>query len=250
MKIFYALLSSEFIKLRRTLALWMLFIAPLIVLSLQCLLWLNQKEGIGYDADLWIMFASNILSMWAIFMFPLFSALVVSLVYHYEHSTNGWQKLYTLPVPRWKIIATKQTASLLLLVASGVVLFIGIIAGGFFVGQVHPAIDMPQYIPYGTILKKWSAVFASSLLVVAVQNWISFRYSTLSASIGAGIAGTFIALFASGWKYGHFYPWLMALHALFDTDGRATVSLVAGTAGGMIVLIAMNIIESNRERAG
>lgn len=241
------LIGAEIKKLRRTLALWMVVIAPLVVTALQILLWMNQKNGIGYDADLWILFTMNIFSMWSIFMFPLFCALVVALLYHYEHTTSGWQKMYTLPVPKWNVLAAKQTAAFLLLLASGIVLCAGTIAAGFIVDALHPAIEMPLVIPYGYLFAKWSAMTGASLLVVSLQHWASLRWSTLSVPIGVGIAGTFVAMFASSWKYGHFYPWLMPLHVLHKTDGHEITALWGGLAGGIVVSTVMIFVESRRD---
>jgi ABC-2 type transport system permease protein len=241
------LIASEILKLRRTLALWMVVIAPMVVVLLQILLWMNQKEGIGFDADLWIMFTMNIFSMWSIFMFPLFCALVVALLYHYEHTTSGWQKLYTLPVPKWSVLAAKQAAAVLLLLASGIVLCGGTIAAGFVVDALHPAIDMPREIPFGYLIPKWCAMTGASLLILSIQHWASLRWTTLSVPIGVGIAGTFAAMFASSWKYGHFYPWLMPLHVLHKTDGSEITALWTGFAGGLCLHIVMTIVESRRD---
>ena len=81
-----------------------------------------------------------------------------------------------------------------------------------------------------------ACVFHSELDKSAVDN--AFR---------AGIAGTFIAIFASSWKYGHFYPWLMPIHALHRTDGKEIIALWVGVLGGLLILIAMNVIESRRD---
>jgi hypothetical protein len=248
MRSLISLFSSEIVKLKRTLALWMVLIAPLFVIVLQCALWLNQSDGIGTDADLWLMFSTNILSMWGIFMFPLFCALVVALVYQYEHTTSGWQKLYTLPVSRWHVLAAKQSAALFLLLASGITLFAGTIAAGFVVDAMHPNIDMPSYIPVAEMARRWTLVFIASLMVFAVQNWVSLRWTSLSVPIGTGIGGTFVAIFATSWKYGHFYPWLMPIHVLHRTDGKEWPGLWIGSLGGILLLIVMNVVESRRDQ--
>src|SRR3990172_4050433 len=124
MRVFFSLLGSEILKLRRTLALWIIVLGPFAVVMLQAFLWLNSKKVVGNDPDLWLAFATNILSIWSLFMYPLVCALVVALVYHYEHTTAGWQKLYTFPVAKWKILASKMAGSLLLVSASFIILII------------------------------------------------------------------------------------------------------------------------------
>ncbi|MBN8705284.1 MAG: ABC transporter permease [Bacteroidetes bacterium] len=239
MKLLLSLISTEMIKLRRTLALWMVVIAPSIVVLLQSLIMLNQKEGIGYDADLWLMYSTNILSIWGIFMFPMFCCLVVALVYHYEHVNGGWQRIYTLPVPEWMILVSKQASAFYLLVLSSFFLFGLTIAGGWLTGYFHPAIDMPDDIPVAEMALRSVKVLGASLFVFAIQNWVSYRWSSLSVPIGTGIAGTFFALFATGWKYGYLYPWLLSLNSVFGNDGRDVTALIVGISGGLFVLLAM-----------
>ncbi|MEK7729091.1 MAG: ABC transporter permease, partial [candidate division KSB1 bacterium] len=118
MKLWLALIRAELLKLKRTLALAMIFVAPTVVVALQVALLFNNKEGWGFDVDMWKYFYNSLTSLWAIFMLPLFSALVVALVYHYEHANNGWLKLFALPVPKSMIIATKQIVSTGIVLAS------------------------------------------------------------------------------------------------------------------------------------
>ncbi len=247
MKTFIGLLIAEVLKLRRTLALWMVLIAPAFVILLQVMLWMNYHDGISIDADLWIMFFTNILSMWAIFMFPLFSALVVALLYHYEHTTSGWQKLFSLPVPKWQVLAAKQAAGFVLLCASGVVLFAGTVAGGMVVDVLHQKIEMPADIPVAAMAERWGKIFLASATIVALQHWVSLRWTTLAVPIGAGITGTFVAVFASSWKYGHFYPWLIPIHVLHRTDGKEVTALMVGAILGIVLFIMMIVTESRRD---
>jgi hypothetical protein len=247
MRVFFSLVSSEILKLRRTLALWMIVLGPLAVVILQSSLWLNAKNGFGTDLDLWLTFTTNILSMWSLFMYPLVCALVLALIYHYEHATAGWQKLYTLPVAKWKIIASKIVGALLLALSSFIVLMSISVIGAFVVDALHPNIEMPREIPIATIAQRAFYVFVSMLLVFAIQNFVSWRWETLAVPIGVGIAGTFAALFASGWKYGYMFPWLMGIHALFQTPDKYDVSLWGGFIGGVVILVTTVLYSSRRD---
>jgi len=57
-------------------------------------------------------------------------------------------------------------------------------------------------------------------------------------SLGVGIGGTFVALFASGWKYGYLYPWLIPLRVLHEDSTKFWIALLVGSAGGIIILAA------------
>ncbi len=235
MKALLSLLRAEILKLKRTLALWMVLVAPAVVVAMQIMLLLNRKAGWDADVDYWKFFATTTLSMWSIFMLPLFTALMVALVYGFEHGTNGWLKLYTLPVPKWSVVAAKQIVTALLLLTSTAALAALIIAGGFVLDALHPGLEMPARIPLGTICARAGLTFASALAILALQNWVSMRWSALSASVGVGIAGTFFALFASGWKYGYLYPWLIPIRVLYGDGYHSSIALMAGILGGLLI---------------
>jgi hypothetical protein len=204
----------EVLKLRRTLALWMVVIAPAVVVSLQMMIWVTSKSAFDVDQDLWLSFQQNILSMWAVFMQPLFAALVVALVYHLDHSSQGWLRLFVLPVPRWTVPAAKLALVLAMVVAATVVLQV-MALGGTWVAQVlNRRISLPEQVPLGVMAGRAAQVLLTSLLVAVIQNAVSLRFSSVPVSLGVGITGAFVALFASGWRYGPYYPWLMALHTI------------------------------------
>ncbi len=248
MKLWLALFRAELLKLKRTLALAMIFVAPTVVVILQVALLLNNKEGWGFDVDVWKFFSNSITSMWAIFMLPLFSALVVALIYNYEHANNGWLKLFALPVPKSMIIAAKQIVSTGIVFASMLALLLATIAGGFVLDALHPKMSFPAEIPILTLLGRSGLVFLSALAIIAIQNWVSMRWSTLSVALGAGIAGTFVALFASGWKYGHFYPWLIPIRVLHGQEQSwYWIAFLVGSVGGLVLFIAGLIDAVKRE---
>ncbi len=214
MKALATMCRIEVLKLRRTLALWMVLIAPAVVVSLQMLIWASSKSAFDVDADLWLSFHQNILSMWAVFMQPLFVALVAALVYHVDHSSQGWLRLFLLPVPRWTVPAAKLAVVLAMVVAATAVLQVLSLAGTWAAQAMNSRIVLPEYVPLGVLLSRTAQVLLTSLVVAVVQNAVSLRFASVSVSLGVGITGAFVALFASSWKYGPYYPWLMALHTI------------------------------------
>ena len=125
MSAFLSMCRVEALKLRRTLALWMVLVAPAVVVVLQLLVATRSRDGmLGADVDLWLTFQKNVLTLWAVFMQPLFAALVATLVYHADHASQGWLRLFVLPVPRWTVPAAKLAAVFALVSAANLVLFV------------------------------------------------------------------------------------------------------------------------------
>lgn len=237
----------ELLKLRRTLALLMAFVAPTMVVLLQVLIWLNNKRGFDGKNDLWLGFFGNVLTVWALFMQPLLAALVTGLVYHAESASTGWLRMGVWPLPRGAVPLAKLATVLTLMLLSTLVLTGGSLVGARLADALHPLITLPDRVPWGTIASRVSGVSAASLLVVAIQSLVASRYSAVTVSLGTGVAGTFVALFASSWKLGVYYPWLMPLRALHGTQAQATLAVALGALGGVLVGAASVVLAARRD---
>jgi len=243
----------ELLKLRRTLALAACFLAPAVVVTFQVALWLRQKEGLGADVEPWLAYLTNALSMWGVFMLPLTTALVVGLVHHAEHANQGWLRLALLPVPRWSVPAAKAAVSAALLLLSTAVLLAGCLGGTLLADLLHPRIEIEVAPPLATMLLRTARVFAAGLPVLAIQVAVSLRWSSMVVPLGTGIGGTFLALFASSWKLGPYYPWLMPLHAIHGTDEVVSRTPLLGAALGLALLGATVFVAARKDpglRAG
>ena len=249
MSAFLTMCRIELLKLRRTLALWMVVIAPAFVVSLQMLIWINSKSAFDVDVDLWLQFLGNVLSMWAIFMLPLFTALIVALVYHIDHSTQGWLRMFVLPVPSWTIPAAKLSLVVAMVVAATAVLVAGCLAGASVAALLNQKVELPADIPWALVAERSSRVLATSFLIVVIQNAVSLRFSSVPVSLGVGITGTFVALFASGWKWGPYYPWLMPILTIHGKD--EVVSRIVWLSPTLaVVLAAATLVYATRRQPG
>jgi len=249
MNMFATMCRIEFLKLRRTLALWMVVVAPAVVVLLQLLIWTGARGDFDVDVDLWLAFLTNVLSMWAIFMQPLFVALVVTLVYHLDYASQGWPRMFLLPVPRWTVPAAKLAVVATMVVAATVVLVALSLAGTKLGPLLNERIVLQPDIPFATAFARAGKVLVASLLVVVIQNFVSLRWSSVPVSLGIGITGTFLALFATSWKYGPYYPWLMGIQVIHGKEAAAARILWLSPALA-IVLAAATLIYATRRDPG
>jgi len=54
-------------------------------------------------------------------------------------------------------------------------------------------------------------------------------------ALGAGIGGTFFAIFAAGARVGKYYPWLLPVNVFLEE--RFTAALLLGAGGGVIAAV-------------
>ncbi len=89
-------LQGETLKLRRTLALRMILVAPVLVALLSLSLQLAAiARGRGdLSATLWDSLARGGLTVWAVFLLPFLITLETSLLCGVEHAEKQWKHLF------------------------------------------------------------------------------------------------------------------------------------------------------------
>jgi ABC-2 family transporter protein len=134
MTIFLRVLWAESLKMKRTVALRMAVVAPMVVVLLVVFLTsqvpsliLNSTARYGSP---WMALARLPFAFWAILMMPLYVTLETALIAGLEHAENHWKSLLALPIPRWTLYLAKLFVAATLICASTTLLVLGIILAG------------------------------------------------------------------------------------------------------------------------
>lgn len=195
-------LSTEFLKVKRTLALATVILAPLFIVALSTL----RVYGIhAVQAKRWIELSRGAGNIWSGLMLPLLATLVAALLAEYEHRDSHWKQLFALPAPRSSILAGKIAICLLLVAFANIVLWAGIpcagAALGFLAGQDAVA-------AIGAWSTKLGLVLLCALGLTTIQMWISLRWKNFIVATGSGVCATVGGLLASRHEIaGPVYPW-------------------------------------------
>lgn len=229
MSLFRAL-HAELLKLKRTLAFRVIFVLPFFVALLQFfIIW--RTKSFAPSFKLWQTHPTNSLQIWAIFMLPLLITLETALLNGIEHADKQWKHLFALPVPRYSIYLSKFIVAQGLILASTLILALLTVLVGVASMYLRPELANAGPVPYVWITKQATQVWLASWLIIAIHTWISMRWAGFPIALGAGIGGTFFALFAAGASLGKYYPWLLPMNLFLE--GRFTMALVLGIAGGI-----------------
>jgi hypothetical protein len=225
---------AEILKLKRTLAFRVIFALPLLVGLLEFfIVWRTKKFPASFN--LWQTLPSNSFQVWAIFMLPLLITLETALLNGIEHSDKQWKHIFALPVPRHSIYLAKFIVAQALILISTAVLAVLIVIVGVAATYMRTELANSGPVPFGWIAKYTLLVWIAGWFIIAIHTWISMRWSGFPIALGAGIGGTFFALFAASASIGKYYPWLLPLNLFLD--GRFTAAIVLGAAGGIIAAL-------------
>jgi len=232
-------LSAEALKLRGTLALWMCVIAPATVAALYML----QMVVMDYDKrptmppdEAWKMYAQAVLALWTILMLPLFVTLEAALLAGLEHANQQWKHLLALPLKRSAHYLAKSLALTGLVALSMLVLCLLIPAGGWLLDVLQPRFGIGGPPPMRFILSHAGIAFGAALLMVALQGWIALRWRSFTIAVASGMTATVVGyLVGQSERFGHWYPWSMALQTMATEPKHLDFVLVAGIGGGLVV---------------
>jgi hypothetical protein len=227
-------LHAETLKLKRTLAFRMIFVAPLLVAPLQFFVIWNQRR-FSSNFNLWEMMPRATLSVWAVFMLPLLITLETALINGVEHGEKQWKHIFALPIPRHAVYAAKLLVAQALAAASTLILCALIVLVGLALTRLRPELPHSDAIPYVWILKHAAFVWLAAWLIIAIHTWVSIRWPGFALALGAGIGGTFFAIFAASAGMGKYYPWLLPVNVFMEE--RFAAALLLGAAGGVVAAV-------------
>lgn len=245
MRTFSHLLAVEFLKLRRSPALRMVWVLPLLFLILEFLIFerpaIAQQTLTPKSAAIFDTMQIKVLgSLWAGFFHPLMLALLPALLFRPEHRFKTWRHLHAMPVPRRGIFLAKAATLLLLFAASLGLLGLGLWAERGLIGRLNPILAFPFHGFEMAKVLGW--LWLGSLPLLALYLWVSDRINSLAVPIVFGLLGILLTISLSGsdlsglenpkpWKR-DLIPWVLsyfcAQRAIQDADIRQEVH-TAGT---------------------
>ena len=167
---------AETLKLKRTLAVRMVFVAPILVALLGLFVQsaqLVRGGGKAAPAAMWASFSRESLAVWAIFLMPLLIALETALVCGIEHGEKQWKHLFALPTPRYAIYAAKFFVVQGLILSGTLVVSILIAVSGWALTLWVPALATAGAPPIWSIVGRALECWLAAGLILAANPYFS-----------------------------------------------------------------------------
>lgn len=244
-------LSAEALKLRRTLALSLAFVAPVLLVGLEFCIFVDRgAEMTPEDGRIWQQLTLNSLMLYNLLVVPLFVTLQTALLGGLEHGNRNWKQLYALPVSRGALYAAKQLVAVGLIGLSAPVLVGAIVVAGLALRAIYPGIGFEAPVPAWEILRYALLSWVASWLIVAIHTWIGMRWSSFVVAMGVGVSATIAAVMIIQSEYVGYYPWTMPGVVVRQAmlDGVVPVrTLAAWVAGALVCAVAGGIEFTRRD---
>jgi hypothetical protein len=235
-------LQAERLKLKRTLALWLAPLAPLVIVALQLAIVLERQAYYRKQdiSQAWTEYGGQTVFLWTIFMLPLFVTLETALLSNLEHGNGQWKHLFALPVPRGAIYAAKQIWAMALIALSTASLYLYIVVSGLALRLLAPGLGFEAGIPWLDFLRYTGLAYLASWLIIAIHTWVGLRWRSFVVASATGITAVVIAvvLFQSDWN--QWYPWTMPgiVANSLEQGLQPWGEIVLGSLGGLLAAVA------------
>ncbi|HTS31342.1 MAG TPA: ABC transporter permease [Bryobacteraceae bacterium] len=239
-------LNAELLKMKRTIALKMVVLAPAVVV-LPILFVGSQAPFSTFNyngiANKWRVLAILTLRVWAILMMPLYVTLETALIAGLDHSENQWKSLVARPFPRWTLYLAKLVVVVGMTALSTTVLLCGILIDGAVLARVQSEVVFGSPVPWAAILRDGAQVMGLGFLALTIQHWVSLRWRSFSVGIGVGIVAIVVGVFAAaaqqqGGSWFEYFPWALPMLVLARQPHNLQAALLISSVIGLLVAAA------------
>jgi lantibiotic transport system permease protein len=235
-------MSAEILKMKRTLALLVALVLPMVVIFINFVMFARQR-GFADGFDGWGYFVSNNIAVWTVLMLPLYITLETALLAGLEHNQQGWKHLAALPIPRSAVYAAKQIIAMGMVALSMLVMIAGIWGSANLAHSINLNTLAPfnASFPWERLLRAAGLAYVLSLLMVAIHNWIATRFASFAFASGVGIGATVMGFFIiNDETLSKIFPWALPINALMQLAGTQvdlTLPLAVSLIGALLVSV-------------
>ncbi|MBL8234530.1 MAG: ABC transporter permease [Bryobacterales bacterium] len=252
---FWRVLRTEALKLKRTVALRIAVLTPLVVVLLMLFLVsqmpLTTLRRRGMENE-WVALARFSFFFWGLLMLPLYITLEASLIAGIDHAGGQWKGLLARPVPRHAFYLAKLAAIVVLTLLSTAILVTGVIVSGLVLPHLQQTESFGAPVPALPIIKQGFQMTALGLLALAIQNWVSLRWHSFAVSTGVGVVAMVLGYGMAaasqpngGWT--QWFPWSLPMLAVASWPVPVPTVIVFTSLAAIVVTIAGCVEFSARE---
>ena len=242
------LFRAEIGKLKGTLAALMVVLGPLAVIAFIWLLAMAKNftnmESLGWGGLLQFGTVT-----WAYLVFPLLVALQAAALCSIEHKTDGWKRLFALPVEVRDVFLVKLAILFGLMVAATLVLAIGFLGSSWLISLLVDGLPPLEPTLVGWMFGKAFACLAGGALMIVLHFALSWTLDSFVFPIAVGVIAVMSVVQVGSSEYWVWHPWTWGMMASASSDpGRADLAIIL--ACGLAVLAMVVIAPLARRLRG
>jgi hypothetical protein len=232
----YIAVRAEMLKFKRTNALALATIAPLLISGLFfCILFFKADKMVKPGTNGLATMLDGSISSASYMLFPFFLILLTILIHQVEHRAGSLKDLFSYPVSYFSSYTSKWIVSFMLIGLS-LILYIGFsLLGAWVLSIKHPTLIWFDSTLFLLFMKQVVIVAFASLLIMGIQFLVALRWSNAIVGFGVGVVGFISAVvLLNGWEYVHYHP--------YATSALSYMRITGGGRGTLMQLLSYNAI--------
>lgn len=206
-----------------------LYLVPLTVTLLLGVVFLAHSLDVHRLAVIgqnpWPRYFKTAITSYTMVLAAPLCVLLCAAVLYVEQQADAWKQLYSLPVPRYRILAAKVSL-LIVLMAAGILFYcVGLWISGYLLGATFPEYEFGFHQPEaGELLRTGGLIFVASLGLIGLQFLLGLLFRSIIISLGIGFFGIIAGFILSTTTAG-FTRWFPYAYPLIAHDSGATNSV-------------------------
>jgi len=220
---FFLNTKSEFLKLRRTSAIWLTLLAAGFLPFIDCVICIERPHDMipKFTKDAWLVFFHFTMKNTAAVILPFYAILVINMIIQIEFRNFTWKQVYTTP-RRYVDIFFSKLIVIHVLIICFLLLFISFtLVSGYTANLIRPGFQfLNARIPWHDIMALTLRVYAGILGVTAIQYWLSTRFRNFVVPLGIGFGLWAAGLALLDWDKIIYYPYMYATLLFYNNSSQ------------------------------
>ncbi len=233
MRSFFVSLNSEFYKSRKTLAFWSAILLPLVICLLMSWGFISQAPKLANNSAqiLWFRYFTAIFGVMGILLLPVLVIYNTYAVTNMEYKGDTWKSLFSLPLPKLSIYASKYVYIVFLTFITMLLFAVFIILTGHGIQLIKSELKFGEYNPNQILFRSFSKLFLSSIGIISIQFLMNLMWNDFLKPFGIGFLFTIMGIITAnvGWKYVDYLPYAypnLAVRNIMQTKGDFNKMLI------------------------
>jgi hypothetical protein len=203
--------ESEWIKKRRSLASWLVFIGafftPTFIVAAR-VFYPERLARIYSSQTFWIDHWRSCWESIAIFLLPMGIVLATSLITQLEYKNNTWKQVHTLPLRHTTIYFSKLAVIVVMMLQFFLLFNIGIVMSAMIPPLLFGETILPlSYLDVQYFLLENVYYFIDCLPIIALQYLVAINFKNFLVPIGGGFLLWVASIATLSWRYGYALPY-------------------------------------------
>lgn len=238
--------QSEWLKKKRSLASWLVFVGafftPLIILLVRLKNY-PALPKIYEGGDFWTKLWFTTWESMTILLLPMGIILATALIVQLEYKNNAWKQLHTTPQTYPTIFFAKLSVIFVMMIELFLLFNLGIYLSALIPSLLF-GVSLPAAFPFRQFLYGNINFFIECLPILALQYLISLHFKNFLVPVGVGFVLWALGIGMTSWEYSYLLPYNQAVMDFLRGSGNLKRELSANLPLVAIVYFVIFTIAS------